>query len=153
LFTVAGLVEAQALTVVAKSGDFTLWTQGTTTFAHGTWSGNDHLVGMNTQPGAWVEFEAPPLEGRWRVIGYFTRAPDYGVVSISLNGRPLGGSLDLFAAEVLSTGPVDLGTAVFQPGRNVLRLAITGRNPANVPPHYQLGLDGFVFQPPADNPP
>ncbi|NPV47782.1 MAG: C1 family peptidase [Armatimonadetes bacterium] len=72
---------------------------------------------------------ALPIErpGHYRLNLYATRAPDFGTVQVSLDGKPLGEPLDLYGREVLPTGQIGLGDVRLQPGRHELAIRVVGK--------------------------
>lgn len=139
-----GLIEAESLTVVAKSREFEWWLQPTTSFPGGSWSQDGHMFALETRRGDWIDLALPPAPaGEYRVSLYFTRARDYAIVSVSLNGQPLGEPIDLWAgsgAEPMK--PVELPPRALGGDGDVLRIRVEDTNPAASPPFYQFGLDG-----------
>jgi hypothetical protein len=108
------------------------------------------MLAVGTQQGDWIELELPEREpGRQRLEIFLTRAADYGVVTVSLNGTPLGGELDLFSDRgVVPTGAVDLGAVELRGKGDVLRVGVVRANEKTAPPHFQFGIDGVRLGPP-----
>jgi hypothetical protein len=138
-----GFVEAEYLPVRGVSYGVRLWTQPTTTF-RGSWSSDGHLFAMNAELGSWVEFELPIVEaGLHEVAIFLTRAPDYGVVDVSIDGEAYGSPIDLWqAAEVLPADPIVIGQLELST-QSVLRLEVVGTNDRSSSPHHQFGFDGI----------
>ena len=105
----------------------------------GGWKNHDQLVATSGAAGAAVGFvlEAERAETRTLTI-QLGKAPDFGIVTIGLNGRRLVEQLDLYSSRVAPTRlripDVRLGGGV-----NRLLLLVTGRNKASR--GYGLGLD------------
>jgi hypothetical protein len=74
------------------------------------------------------------------LFAQLTEAVDYGIVQLSLDGRQLGGPIDLYHNGVTVTGEVDLGTLELSAGEHKLTVEITGANPKAVK-SYMFGLD------------
>jgi hypothetical protein len=54
---------------------------------------------------------------------------------------------DLFdGGGVSSTGAVDLKTHKLKKGNNIFSITPVGRNKNNLPPHYQIGIDGISMK-------
>jgi hypothetical protein len=108
------------------------------------------MLAAGTQAGDWLELELPEREpGRQRLEIFLTKAADYGVVTVSLNGSPLGGEIDLFSDRgVMPTGPLDLGEVELRGRGDVLRLAVPRANEKTAPPHFQFGIDGIRLSAP-----
>ena len=148
-FSTAGMTNAEDLKVLSKSRDFSLVVQSTETFTGGKWDRDGQLFGYNTQLSDWVEWAIPvPSPGTYRILAYLTRAADYGLVQLSLNGYPIGTEIDLWARDnvVKPTGPVDLGLHQLEGTQATLRLEVVGKNQRNSPPHYQFGIDGITLK-------
>ena len=76
----------------------------------------------------------------YRVLAQFTRAVDYGMVQLWLDGHKLGQPLDFFHDGVIATGELDLGTQELTAGGHKLSVEITGANP-NAVRSFMFGLD------------
>jgi len=143
-----GLVEAEELRLVGTSRPFPFWLQPTEAFQDGRWSKNGHMFASGTQPGDWVELELPPLApGRHRLELFLTKAGDYGIVAVSVNGARVGGPIDLSSYAIHTTGPLDVGSVALRGQQDVLRLEVVGASPRAAPPHYQFGIDGVRVTP------
>lgn len=78
--------------------------------------------------------------GNYEVFAAFTRAPDFGIVQIAINGEDAGAPRD-FYAESLEFGPeVSLGEFALNAGANAITATIRGANPKAIPAHM-FGLD------------
>ena len=143
----SGLIEAERLRIT-KSREFLFWLQPTTSFGAG-WSQDGHMLAGGTEPGDWIELELPAHEpGPQRLEIFLTRASDYGILSLTLNGTPLGGDIDLYSDRVVTTGPIDLGVVELHPSGDVLRVTVMRTNERTTPPHFQFGIDGIRLSPP-----
>ncbi|MGC6444693.1 MAG: hypothetical protein ACON4H_18720, partial [Rubripirellula sp.] len=85
------------------------------------------------------------LEGDYELFASFTKAIDYGVCQIKLNGQPIGGSIDFYNDGVVSTGPVGLGIHHLKSGTNALQIEIIGAND-KAQKSYMVGLDYLYLQ-------
>ena len=142
--TTAGWLEAEGLRVLATSRPFTLWLQPTTGFQDGRWSKDGHLFASGVHSGDWVELELPAVEsGEHRLELFLTKAGDYGIVAVSVNGERVGDPIDLSSYAVLPTGALDLGRVTLRGQHDVLRLEVVGTNPQSAAPHFQFGIDGI----------
>jgi hypothetical protein len=139
-----GLIEAEDLPVIAKSREFTFWLQPSSGFTGGYWSKDGHMFAHGTQLGDWVELRLPEQEpGRYSLEFFMTKAADYGVVAVFLNEARLG-AFDLWSGRgVVPSGALKLGDVELVGRKNVLRLAIEGKNPNATPPFFQFGIDGI----------
>jgi hypothetical protein len=146
-------IEGEGRKVLARGGRFWLGPQDMTEFFKDKWSGNTQLWCQSARPGDWVELELPvAADGRYQVLAYLTRARDYGIVQLSLNGKPLGAPIDGYhSPEVVNTGAIELGTVDLNRGGARLRVEVVGTNDRSVGPRYLWGLDCVVLQPVASS--
>jgi len=84
------------------------------------------------------------------MIGYFTKASDYGQVSFTLNGKPLSTTFDGYNEGVIPSGPVDLGAVTLPDGPSTLVVTITGKNAQARGTLF--GLDALAFNAPGSAP-
>jgi hypothetical protein len=148
-YRIIGGLEGENLRIVQKSGDFDASPQDMAAFGDGEWSGSSHLWVRPAKVGEWVDLELPvPVQGRYHVIVYLTKARDYGAVRFSVNGQQLGPTIDCFHADtVVSTGAIDLGSVRLQKGTATLRGEVVGTNPKSDGTRYMWGLDAVVLKP------
>ena len=85
---------------------------------------------------------ALPVEkaGNYQLRVQLTKAVDYGIVQLSLDGKKLSGPIDLYNNGVVATGELDLGRHELSAGEHKLTVAITGANEKAVK-SYMFGLD------------
>ncbi|MEA1952107.1 MAG: glycoside hydrolase family 172 protein [Planctomycetota bacterium] len=118
-----------------------------TTFGRGKWEKDDHLWWTQAKPGAKLNLVVPvEKKGKYELVLKMTKAPDYAIVQLSLDGKKLGGPIDLYDAKVVPTGPVSLGTLELSKGKHTLTVEITGANPKAVK-SYMFGLDRILVTP------
>jgi hypothetical protein len=116
-------------------------------FRDGIWSGNKHLWWRQGKVGDILELAVPvSASGRFRLKAVLTRAPDYGVVGFRWDGKPLGGSVDLFGSKVSNTQELALGEVQISEGAHVLGVEILGANP-DAKPGKMFGLDYLRLDP------
>jgi hypothetical protein len=146
----SGLIEAEQLKLLGQSRAFSFWLQPTSSFGGGRWSQDGQMLGFGTQHGDWVDLELPEREpGKARLEIFLTRAADYGIVTVSLNGTPLGAPIDLFSDQgVVPTDAIDLGVVDLHRQGDVLRIAVVDKNAKSAPPHFQFGVDGIRISSP-----
>lgn len=142
------IVEAEALPVLGMSRAFTFWLQSTSDFRGGRWSGDGHMFAFGTQEGDWIDLALPEQEpGSYRLELFLTKAADYGVVAVSVNGEPVGEELDLWSDRgVVPSGAQDMGIVELRGRGDVLRLAVIGSHPAASAPFFQFGIDGIRLE-------
>jgi len=111
----------------------------------GSWSGDAQGWWHATQVGQTLSVPlGPTAAGEYEIVGYFTRAPDYGNASFKLNGAALATGLEGYAATVQPSGPITLGRATLGAGENRLEIEIMGRDSRSK--GYLFGLDGIVLR-------
>ncbi|MEW6741331.1 MAG: glycoside hydrolase family 172 protein [Planctomycetota bacterium] len=141
---VAGAVEGESMTIIAKSaGDAR--PQEMAGFGP-DWSHESHLWWTDAGEGATLDLELPVAEpGRYEVRAQFTKAIDYGIVQMSIDGTALGEPLDLYNDGVVATGELSIGTTELKGPKALLRLTIAGANP-NAVKRYMVGLDYVLLK-------
>jgi hypothetical protein len=145
-----GLIEAEDLPVVAKSGEFTFWLQPSSGFPAGKWSKDGHMFASGTRLGDSIELRLPEREpGKYALEIFFTKAADYGIVAVYVNEAQLG-TFDLWSArDIVPSGALKLGDVQLSGRKNVLRVEVVGKNPNASPPFYQFAIDGIRIRKPA----
>ena len=100
-----------------------------------------------------MEREQPPLvdgrqagrpPGKYRVEVVLTKAKDYGIVKLTLNGEIVEGAVDLYDPEVVTTGTLVLGEFELERGKHHLGVEIVGANPGALK-SYMFGLDYMIL--------
>ncbi len=139
-FKVPGVIEGERLKVLRKTGG-TPQEQDLTGFAEGQWSNDSHLWWINAKPGDRLELALPvDKAGKYQVTTRLTKARDYCIVQLGLDGKNQGPSVDLYHPEVVPSEVLDLGTHQLSAGQHVLSAEIIGANPA-AEKAYMFGLD------------
>ena len=73
----------------------------------------------------------------------FVKGPNFGIVQVSIDGRPLGAPFDVYAAALRVAPPVSLGTLALAEGKHMLTMTVTGKNAAST--DYLAGIDLLVL--------
>jgi hypothetical protein len=142
----AGVIEGEALKVLGKSGDFPVGRQMLFGAFEGQWSNGGHLWLRPAEPRGWVDLALPtPDAGEQKLFLWMTRAPDYGIVQLHINGQPLGEPVDLYSAKVEPAGPLEIGVFKPQGAETTLRVEIVGKNDASK--GALVGLDAVKLEP------
>jgi len=137
---VAGAIEGETLKIVSKAGG-TTEVQG-----FGELSGGKQLWWRNAEPGDKLTLAVPvKIAGRYKVIGNFCQARDYGIQSLTLNGQPCAAGPIDFYADGLAWKLRELGTFDLPSGEATLEIEVTGSNPKAVPSHM-FGLDYLLLK-------
>ena len=111
------------------------------------WSGGSHLlwdgkIGESMK----TSFRIPKV-GKHQITMVLTKAPDYGVFTIKLNGKLILKSIDLYASKVEVSKLIDLGELNLAAGEQYLEFILSG---ANVKAHkfrktgHLMGIDYLV---------
>ncbi|MBI4618456.1 MAG: DUF2961 domain-containing protein [Planctomycetes bacterium] len=143
---VEGALEGEILRVLeATSGN--AGPQDMEAFGDG-WSGGAHLWWRDAGPGDRLRlaFESEG-EGKKMLVLALTRAPDYGIVRVALDGEALGDPIDLYAPRVEPAEPIELEVRLSR-GTHELAVTIEGSNPAASPKNHMFGLDYLLLRPP-----
>jgi antitoxin component YwqK of YwqJK toxin-antitoxin module len=135
--------EGEKLHVIKKSRTFTVHPQDMRPFKDAKWSNDAHLVAAPKNVGDWVELALPiRASGKYRVTVVLTKAADYGIVQVHLNGMKLGDPIDCFIAnKVVTTEPLVLGSTVLTKGTATLKMALVGTNPKSIGVRNLFALD------------
>jgi len=139
VFKVEGALEGEKLKILAKTaGRAELQDM----YGFGTgWSGDAHLWWIEAKPGDTLDLAVPVQKaGTYRLKMQLTKAIDYGIVQLYLDGKKLGEPIDLFNNGVVATGALDMGIHELSEGEHKLRFEIVGANEKAVK-NYMLGLD------------
>lgn len=122
-------------------------TQGMGHFPIGEWTDDNHLWWTGAQPGDVLEVAVPVEEsGKYQVAVILTKARDYGIVQLSVNGKEAGEPIDLYNPDVIRTDPISLGTFNLKAGEACLKVEIVGANPEAIEA-YMFGLDEVLLEP------
>ncbi len=144
-FRVAGALEGEDLKIVEVTrGE--VRPQTMSRFGE-DWSGDKQLWWTGGRPGDRLILEfSVPRTGNYRLETRLTRARDYGIVQLTLDGSPLGGPIDLYRDEVAPGEPVDLGTHLLRQGGHRLGLELQGAD-RRAEPAFMAGLDYLRLEP------
>jgi len=136
---VKGALEGERLKILSKTAGHPQ-EQDLAGFSAG-WSGDAHLWWTDAKPGDKLVLALPVEKaGRYKLVAQFTKAPDYGIAQLTLDGAKLGEPRDFYATTVLPTGEVELGTRELTAGEHQFQVEITGTNP-KAAPKFMFGLD------------
>ncbi|MEQ8847205.1 glycoside hydrolase family 172 protein [Botrimarina sp.] len=137
VFYVDDAIEGEVFTVVRSTGGEV----SRQTSSQYDWSGEGQLWWIDAAPGDKLELSFPTeRSGRRRVLANLTKARDYAVVRVWLNGEESEvGEIDRYNRSV-DTDLVDLGVFDLKEGDNQLTFEIVGANPDAIQRHM-VGLD------------
>ncbi len=121
-------------------------TQGMQGFTGGTWKNNDQLWWTDAKPGDKLEVAVPVKKtGTYELSVVLTKARDYGIVQLYVNGKKAGDPVDLYNPEVISTDPIPIGSHQLSEGQATLAVQIVGANEKAIPA-YMFGLDYVILE-------
>ncbi|HWW03241.1 MAG TPA: DUF2961 domain-containing protein [Candidatus Acidoferrum sp.] len=144
-FKVPGAIEGESMKILFKTGG-NPQEQDMSGFS-GQWSNDAHLWWIDAKPGDKLDLALPVTRtGTYTLNMQFTKAPDYGIVQLYVDGLKLGGSLDLYHASVVPTGPLPMGTRDLAAGNHKLTVEIVGANVQAVK-RYMFALDYVKLDP------
>ncbi len=143
--TSRGIIEGERLRASARATAGPVDTQDLDTFP-GDWSDLSQLWWRPTRSGARLDLTLNAPETKtYELIGYFTRARDYGDIRLSVNNRPVGPVVKGYSPEVVPTGPVSFGRVPLRSGANAIAVEVVGKDTRSA--GYLVGIDGFVLKP------
>ncbi|MGH9456868.1 MAG: DUF2961 domain-containing protein [Thermoanaerobaculia bacterium] len=143
----APAIEAESLRDRARATAGEILVQDMSGF-DGEWGGDAQLWWVGARPGdrLTLPLEAPEA-GTYELVGFFTRAQDYGIARVLVNGEPAGALIDAWAPRVEPTGPVSFGEVTLREGVNELVIELVGKDvrSAGYGEGYLVGIDGFLL--------
>lgn len=116
--------------------------QTTYGFPDGKWSEAAQLLCIDGKSGESIEFELNNLpENKYQLIVYATSAPDYGIISFTVNDVETNVSFDAYSSKVINSEPIKLGCFHPEIGKIKLKIKIIGSNSKSQGTKYMFGLD------------
>ncbi|MEV8373207.1 DUF2961 domain-containing protein [Kribbella sp. NPDC056861] len=103
------------------------WSGGAQLWIHGAKAGDQAVLPFTV-----------PTTGNYSLSTALTKAADYGIVDLSIDGAKVA-TFDGYAATGVTTQTVDLGTKALAAGKHQLAIAVTGKNAAAT--GFLSGLD------------
>jgi len=144
IFKVNGAIEGEKMKILAKMAG-NARTQDMSGYG-GKWSNEAHLWWTGAKPGNTLDLAMPVQKSaRYRLTMQLTKAIDYGIVQLYLDGKKLGEPIDLFNNGVVPTGVLDMGLHDLDAGQHTLRIEITGANEKAVK-SYMFGIDYILLK-------
>jgi hypothetical protein len=135
-----GAIEGEKMARLSTAGKLQVQNLGD------NWSGEQQLWWTESKIGDKIElgFEAKAA-GRRHVLARLTKAADYGIVQLYVNGQKAGGPIDLYNARIAASPEIDLGEFELKAGSNTLAVEITGAN-EKAKKAYLFGLDYILLK-------
>lgn len=138
-FRVPGVMEGEDLAIIAKSAGNPR--PQDMSGSGDEWSNRTHLWWTDAKPNDSLDLAVPvDKDGIYQIAVRMTKAVDYGIVQLRLDGKELGGTIDLYNDGVILMPEFDLGTLPLTKGRHILQVTIVGANEKAVK-GYMFGLD------------
>jgi hypothetical protein len=135
-------LEGETFATTAKASGGAAKAQNMKNFTGTRWSGDAQLFWSGGKIGDTLEIElTAPAAASYTLETVFTRAPDFAIVQLALDGKDLGASLDLYQfAKVTTTGVLEHKLPSLAAGAHKLTFRIIGTNPNAVQNRF-VGLD------------
>ncbi len=134
-----GIVEGENMEGICTNGRVDMQTMGNI-----GWSGDTQVWWTNGKEGDELTLSFLMKEaGNFNVKAALTLSHDYGIVSISLNGKQVLSRFDTYNPTVIFK-TVDFGKCTIKEGENILKVKIIGKNPKST--KYFFGLDCLEIQ-------
>jgi hypothetical protein len=109
------------------------------------WSNLQHLWWRANAVGQKLTLKLPVQSaGEYELIGYWTRADDYGDTRVSVNGRALPTVVRGYATNVTRSEPISFGRVALNAGDNEVTLEVVGKDARSK--GFYVGLDGLVLK-------
>jgi hypothetical protein len=138
-YKVKGVLEGERLKVLAKTGGHPQ-EQDLSGF-QGQWSNDAHLWWIEAKPGDKLDLAVPVnSDGKYKLSLQLTKAPDYGIAQLYLDGAKLGAPIDLYHGSVIPSGELQMGEFQLGSGQHKLSVEILGANDKAIK-NYMFGLD------------
>ena len=145
-YWVAPPLAAGGYRIIGKP-DGNVRTQGMQPFRAGKWHNGDQLFWSGGKPGQQLQIAVPvDKAGKYQADVVLTKARDYAVVQLYLDGKKVGDPIDLYNPDVVNTGPISLGVHDLSAGAHKLAVEIVGANEKAIKA-YMFGLDRVLLKP------
>jgi len=142
---VKGAIEGERMKILGKTGG-NPQEQDMAGFGD-KWSNDAHLWWIEAKPGNREVHSVPRLKaGKYKLTLHMTKARDYGIVQLWLDGSKLGEPVDLYNPDVVPTGPEDFGVHELSAGEHKLTVEIVSANDKAINA-YMFGLDYVMLVP------
>ncbi|WP_145421999.1 glycoside hydrolase family 172 protein [Planctomycetes bacterium K23_9] len=142
-----GAVECEKMEVVSKSGKVVLKPQNLRKLKlKGSWNLDTHVLFKDAQVGDVVELRIPASSpSAQKLVLHATKSYDFGILRLSVNGKPVAADVDLYAAKPVPSETIELGTSDPVKSSYVLRVELVGKNPQSKGAFF--GLDCVTLSP------
>jgi len=142
---VSGAIEGEGLVPTAKAQGGEATVQPMTDFGD-EWSSRAQLWYSPGAPGGFVAVRVRvDQSGDFEVTGRFTKAPDYSIFQLRIDGQSVGDAFDGFNSAVALSPEVAFGKVHLTSGYHEFRFEITGKNAQSS--GYMIGVDYLLLKP------
>ena len=108
------------------------------------WSGNAQLWFQASKAGDNMVLTINvPTGGTYDLSGVMTKARDYGIVSLAVDGTQLGPPFDGYNSPNVTVANVDYGSLPLSAGAHQLTFSLVGKNPSSI--NYLVGIDYLLL--------
>lgn len=108
------------------------------------WSNQEQLFYASDETGDYFSVNLQTALGdSFDVAAYFTKGPEYGIVSVSVDGQGIGLPYDLYSPLTVRSSQVEFGTIYLTAGTHRFKFSVAGKNTAST--NYRLGVDNLVL--------
>ena len=141
------VVEVESLKILDSSGD-KAEPQAMSGFGP-AWSGDSQILAVTDAEGDYVTVALPVEEsGSYEISVCYTKANDYGLLQLIINGEAAGEIFDGYDPAVVPSGLVSMGEVFLHEGENRFRFQVTGKNKASK--NYYFGVDCIILRSASD---
>ena len=134
-------VEAESLLPATSSTDDAVPQENT------RWSGGAQIWFQSGRDGAngvgdnfTVELDVPQ-DGTYDLAAVHTKARDYGIHTLAVDGRVVGEPFDGYSPTLIADARHEYGAVTLSRGTHTVTFTVTGKNPANTTTRYYVGVD------------
>ncbi len=108
------------------------------------WSGNAQLWFQASKVGDYMVLTINvPTAGTYDLSAVMTKARDYGIVSLAVDGSQLGQSFDGYNFPNVTVATVDYGSVPLSAGTHQLTFTLVGKNASSI--NYLVGIDYLLL--------
>ncbi|MDD5220317.1 MAG: DUF2961 domain-containing protein [Candidatus Bipolaricaulis sp.] len=110
------------------------------------WSGDTQLWWTGANPGDVLELSVPVMKtGKYKLEIQLTKAADYGVVQLHLDGKELEKPIDLYSDKVVPVKIQEKSGHKLEKGEHILGVEIIGVNQKSIK-GYMFGIDYLLLK-------
>ena len=135
-----GKIEGESLEIIS-------YDSGHPSTLHGyAFSGNTQLGWKNSAIGDQLTTKFVLNEtGKYKITALLTKAPEYGIIQISLNGKIIVNKINCFNESGIVVFPIDLGNYLLSDQENILTFKIIGTD-KSAKTGNMVGIDYLKFE-------